>query len=240
MPGGSTSATEGAMSPFRSRRHVHVGMMTTGNRRDNEAMSTTVEVFAEITCPFAYVGLHHVIDHVAEIDEPVDVIVRAWPLEWVNGTGLAFDSVEIKAAALCEQLGVDVFNGLRADSWPSSTIPALGLAAAAYAVDVPTGLAVSGDLRTALFELSVDISDPHALGEIASAHGVEFDPGDERAVRIGYQDGQARGVKGSPHYFVADDDFFCPALDIGRDADDHLTARFDPDGLARFLASVQL
>ena len=68
-------------------------------------MTTRVEVFAEITCPFAYVGLQHVIDHVAEPGEQVDVVVRAWPLEWVNGTGLAFDGVEIKAAALREQLG---------------------------------------------------------------------------------------------------------------------------------------
>ena len=51
-------------------------------------MTTTVEVFAEITCPFAYVGLKHVVEHVAELDVPVDIIVRAWPLEWVNGAGL--------------------------------------------------------------------------------------------------------------------------------------------------------
>lgn len=202
-------------------------------------MSTTVEVFAEITCPFAYVGLRHVADHVAMLDEPVDVIVRAWPLEWVNGTGLAFDGVETKAAALRAQLGVDVFNGLAADSWPSTTIPALTLAAAGYAVDAATGLAVSTDLRNAVFERGVDISDVDALTHIAVVHGVEFDPGDDRAVRADYGDGQARAVNGSPHYFVAANDFFCPALDLGHDADDHLTARFDPDGLARFLASVQ-
>ena len=202
-------------------------------------MTTTVEVFAEITCPFAYVGLRHVVEHVAELDEPVDIVVRAWPLEWVNGTGLAFDGVQEKAATMRAQLGVDAFNGLQAGGWPSTTIPALALAAAGYAIDVPTGLAVSTDLRTAVFELSVDISDPDALDEIARAHGVEFDPGDDRAVRADYADGEARGVKGSPHYFVADTDFFCPALDLGRDADDHLTARFDPDGLARFLANVR-
>jgi predicted DsbA family dithiol-disulfide isomerase len=203
-------------------------------------VTTTVEVFAEITCPFAYVGLQHVVDHVAELEEPVDVIVRAWPLEWVNGTGLAFDGVVTKAAALREQLGIDVCNGLQADTWPSTTIPALALAAAAYDVDDTTGLAVSMAVRTAVFELGVDISNPDALAEIAGDHGVEFDPGDDSAVRADYDDGQTRGVKGSPHYFVAADDFFCPALDLGRDADDHLTARFDPDGLARFLASVQL
>jgi predicted DsbA family dithiol-disulfide isomerase len=197
-----------------------------------------IDVFADITCPFAYVGLHHVIDHIAELDRPVSVVVRSWPLEWVNGSGLAVDGVETKAAALREQLGVDLFNGLAPDRWPSSTIPALALAAAAYDLDSATGLAVSLELRTALFELETDISDIGALREIARAHGIEFDPGDDRAVRADYEAGRARGVKGSPHYFVADTDFFCPALDLGRDADDHLIARFDPDGLARFLASV--
>ena len=197
-----------------------------------------IEVWADMTCPFAYVGLRHVVDHLAEIDRPVSVIVRSWPLEWVNGTGLAFDGVQAKAAVLREQLGVDLFNGLAAESWPSSTIPALALAAAAYDLDVATGLAVSMDLRRALFEMDTDISDARVLHEIARAHGVEFDPGDERAVRADYENGQERGVKGSPHYFVADTDFFCPALDLGHDAENHLTARFDPDGLARFLASI--
>lgn len=201
-------------------------------------MSTTIEVFAEITCPFAYVGLEHVVAHVAEIDASVDVIVRAWPLEWVNGTGLDVAGVQTKAAALCDQLGIDRFAGLRPDRWPRTTIPALALAAASYDVDPTTGLAVSTALRTSLFELGADISDRDTLADIAGAHDVEFDPDDDGAVRAEYELGRARGVKGSPHYFVADADFFCPALDLGRDADDHLIARFDPDGLARFLASI--
>ena len=201
-------------------------------------MSATIEVFAEITCPFAYVGLEHVVAHVAEIDASVDVIVRAWPLEWVNGTGLDVAGVQTKAAALCDQLGIDRFAGLRPDRWPRTTIPALALAAASYDVDPTTGLAVSTALRTSLFELGADISDRETLADIAGAHDVEFDPADDGAVRAEYELGRARGVKGSPHYFVADADFFCPALDLGRDADDHLIARFDPDGLARFLASI--
>ncbi|MFT4616189.1 MAG: hypothetical protein ACKVG5_14010 [Acidimicrobiales bacterium] len=48
--------------------------------------STTVEVFADITCPFTRVGLKRVVEHLAQIDHPIEVIVRAWPLEWVNGT----------------------------------------------------------------------------------------------------------------------------------------------------------
>ena len=205
-------------------------------------MTTTIEVFAEITCPFAYVGLEHVVAHIAELDAPIDVIVRAWPLEWVNGTGLAFDGVETKAAALCEQLDVDRFAGLRPGHWPSTTIPAHALAAAAYGIHPATGLAVSMALRTALFELGADIGEPATLAEIAGAHGVGFDadvPADERAVRADFERGTQRGVTGSPHFFVGDDNFFCPALDLTRDADDHLIARFDPDGLGRFLACLE-
>jgi predicted DsbA family dithiol-disulfide isomerase len=201
-------------------------------------MTRTVEVFAEITCPFAYVGLEHVIDHIDAVGEPVDVFVRAWPLEWVNGTALDVAGVETKAAALREQLGVDDFSGLRADRWPRTTIPALNLAAAAYAVDAATGLAVSMALRTAVFEHGIDISDPDELAAIAAAHGVGFDDGDD-AVRAEYERGQKLGVKGSPHFFVGSDDFFCPALDLGRDADNHLTARFDPEGLSRFFERLE-
>ncbi|MGA9277249.1 DsbA family oxidoreductase [Ilumatobacter sp.] len=196
---------------------------------------TTVEVFAEITCPFAYIGLQHVVEHIAELDRPVDVIVRAWPLEWVNGTGLAVDGVQTKALALRDQLGVDKFSGLRTDRWPNTTIPALALEAAAYDNDPSTGLAVASELRTALFENGIDVSHHDELARIAAEHGVEFDVEDDSAVHADHEAGEVRGVIGSPHYFVGDDDFFCPALDLGRDADDHLIARFDPAGLGRFL-----
>jgi predicted DsbA family dithiol-disulfide isomerase len=203
-------------------------------------MRTTVEVFADITCPFTHVGLKRVVEHVAEIDHPIDVIVRAWPLEWVNGTALDAAAVVVKAGVLHDQLGVNDFAGLREDRWPSSTIPALELAATAYAVDAATGLAVSVALREAVFEEGRDVSDPDVLAEIAAAHGVTAREvgaaGD--AVRADYDDGLARGVSGSPHFWVGSDDFFCPALDIGHDADHHLTARFDPEGLAEFFARI--
>ena len=51
-------------------------------------------------------------------------------------------------------------------------------------------------------------------------------------------DGLARGVSGSPHFWLGDHNFFCPALDLGHDADNHLTARFDPEGLAQFFALI--
>ena len=202
-------------------------------------MASTVEVFADITCPFTHVGLKQVVHHVAEMADPADVVVRAWPLEWVNGAPLVVDAVIVKARVLSEQLGVDDFGGLRADRWPATTIPALNLAAAAYERDAATGLAVSLELRAALFEHGIDIADRDALASIAAAHDLaipDTEPSD--AVQRDYDDGKARGVKGSPHFFVGTDGFFCPALDLGRDAEGHLTARFDSTMLAEFFARI--
>jgi predicted DsbA family dithiol-disulfide isomerase len=199
----------------------------------------TVEVYADVTCPFTHVGLKRVVQHVNAMSEPAEVIVRAWPLEWVNGTPLAADAVMVKAQALAEQLGVDDFAGLRADAWPATTLPALDLTASAYERDAATGLAVALDVRAALFERGEDIGDADVLARIAAAHGLPAPTGDTRsAVQADYDGGRQRGVKGSPHFFVASDDFFCPALDLGHDSDGHLTARFDADMLAEFFARI--
>ena len=48
---------------------------------------------------------------------------------------------------------------------------------------------------------------------------------------------EALGVVGSPHFFVAGDDFFCPALDITHD-DGGLSIAFDADGFDKFLAAA--
>jgi predicted DsbA family dithiol-disulfide isomerase len=200
---------------------------------------TTVEVFADITCPFAHVGLKRVVRRIEETSSTADVIVRAWPLEWVNGSPLAFGPVLEKARALSDQLGVDDFRGLRADAWPATTIPALGLAAVASERDATTGLTVSLELRSALFERGDDIGDLDVLARIADAHGLTFPSGDATAaVQREYDDGRARGVQGSPHFFVASEDFFCPALELGHDADGHLTARFDAEMLDEFFARI--
>ena len=200
---------------------------------------TTVEVFADITCPFTHVGLKQVVRHVDDMEEPVDVVVRAWPLEWVNGSPLAVDAVLVKAAALTEQLGVNDFAGLRADAWPTTTIPALNLAASAYTRDAATGLVVSLELRSALFERGDDVGAPQVLARIAATHDLPAPAADpSAAVQADYDSGKERGVRGSPHFFVGPNGFFCPALDLGRDADGHLTARFDADMLAQFFASL--
>ncbi|RLE26179.1 MAG: disulfide bond formation protein DsbA [Actinobacteria bacterium] len=202
-------------------------------------MSAPVEVFADITCPFTHVGLKQVVHHVAEMDEPIDVIVRAWPLEWVNGVALDAEVVATKSCVIADQLEVDYFSGVSADEWPASTIPALNLAASAYERDAATGLAVSLELREALFEQGKNVGDADVLASIAAAHDLPA-PGTDAcdAVQADYDLGLARGVKGSPHFWIDKDDFFCPALDIGHDDDGHLTARFDQAKLADFFQRI--
>ena len=133
--------------------------------------------------------------------------------------------------------GADDFSGLRVDRWPATIIPALALAAGAYARDPDTGLAISLSLRAALFEHGQDVGDPGVLAAIASDHGLTG-AADIGAVRADYDEGLRRGVSGSPHFWVGDHEFFCPALDLGHDADGQLTARLDTEGLAEFFARI--
>lgn len=206
-------------------------------------MTAVIEVFADVSCPFAHAGLERIVTLLDErTSGPLDVWIRAWPLEWVNGTPLDPGAVAEKAEVLTERLAIDSFVGFDPAVWPASTIPALNLTATAYDIDHATGLAVGLALREALFRRALDIGDPDVLAAIAETHGLP--PGDPEAlsdvagtsaVRDDYAEGQRRGVRGSPHYWVADHEFFCPALVIGHDDHGGLTADFDPAGLTAFL-----
>jgi len=214
-------------------------MVVVTPRRDSSSSRRVIEVFADITCPFTHVGLKRVVEHVDALADPPAVHVRAWPLEWVNGAGLEADAVSAKSSALTDQLGVDDFRGLDPAHWPSSTVPALELAAAAYDVGAATGLAVSLDLREALFERGLDVGEPAVLADTATRHRVGLPAPDESArVQADYDEGRRRGVAGSPHFWVGTDDYFCPALDLGHDTTGLLIARFDPVGLADFFSRI--
>jgi len=202
-------------------------------------MSKTIEVFADITCPFTHVGLARVTEQLASAGSEMVIRVRAWPLEWVNGSPLDVDAVAAKAAVLRDELGVDLFSGINRARWPSTTVPALNLAASAYSVSPELGLGVSLELRSALFERGLDIADPAVLASMAAAHGLDRpDLEPSRSVLADYSDGLARGVKGSPDFFIADTEYFCPALDLGHDEAGALTARFDAAGLEAFMSAA--
>jgi predicted DsbA family dithiol-disulfide isomerase len=181
----------------------------------------SVEVFAEVVCPFAHVGLRRVVARRAELglSEPV-LRVRAWPLELVNGR--SFDAQEIArhVGELRDQVAPDLFGGFAPGAVPTTSLPALALAAAAYQGGLILGERVSLALRRALFEESLDVSDPLVLDRIACEHGVS--PPSASAwseIAADLAEGRRRGVRGSPEFIVGDRNWFCPALQIDRRGD---------------------
>ena len=161
--------------------------------------------------------------------------VHAWPLELVNGQPLdpAFIAEEVEV--LRDTVAPDLFVGFSEGAFPGSSLPAMDLVHAAYAVDVVTGEGVSLAVRTALFEDGRDVAAPAVLAEIAAAHGVAVDPVADRAgVLAEWEAGRARGVRGSPEFFVGGEAWFCPVLDIAR-VDGELRVSIDETTMPRFL-----
>ncbi len=202
-------------------------------------MSAEVEVFADVTCPFTHVGLKLISERLAQQHPEVACRVRAWPLEWVNDAPMAAEAAGLKIEVLRDQLGKHLFTGFRPDRFPTTTVPALNLAAAAYGVDVATGLGVSLELRNELFEEGRDIGNPEVLAGIAARHGLDAPQAEaSRAVLDDYAEGQCRGVRGSPDFFIGDNEFFCPSLDLDHDEEGRLIAAIDLDGLEAFIATI--
>ncbi len=196
-----------------------------------------IEVFADIWCPFAHVGIHRVVSR-RERGPGADFLldIRAWPLELVNGRPLDPETTAHHVADLRAQVAPDLFAGFDASHFPTTTLPALALAHAAYRHDRRIGERVSLGLREALFERGLDISRPEVLAELAEAWGLS--PGgalDEQGVLDDWHEGVARGVKGSPHFFCRGTDVFCPSLDLSRDGEGRLEVHPDLDALDNFL-----
>jgi predicted DsbA family dithiol-disulfide isomerase len=198
--------------------------------------TTVIEVFADIWCPFAHVGLRTVDDLRAQTGRTdVAIHVRAWPLELVNGAPLDPATTAEHAEELRAQVAPDLFAHLDTGRFPRSTLEALALAERAYRADAATGERVSFALRDALFEEGRDISDPGTLERLALDLGVTLpDASDRAAVLADWHEGQRRGVQGSPHFFCGSDDAFCPSLTITRD-DGGVAITRDAAHLAAFL-----
>ncbi len=182
---------------------------------------TRIEVFADIVCPFTHVGLRRLIEARGAHAARAPMRVRAWPLEWVNGRPLDRDLVAREIDALRSQVAPELFAGFDTATFPQTSIPAFGLAAAAYALDDTIGEAVSLAVRDMLFEKGLDVADHDVLRTVATQFGVEpLEPrAAESAARTDWQRGKARGVRGSPHFFVRDCDWFCPSLVIRHERD---------------------
>jgi len=200
-----------------------------------------IEVFADVCCPFTHVGLRRLVERRDALGRTgVALRVRAWPLELVNGKPLERDLIAHEIDALRTQVSPDLFTRFDPAAFPSSSLPALGLAAAAYRLGDAVGEQVSLALRAALFEEGRDIADPDVLADIAAAVGVPRPlVATDDDVRADWREGQQRGVIGSPHFFAGGQGWFCPALRI-TNHDGHFEISADPEAFERFVAASPL
>ncbi len=181
----------------------------------------TVEVFADILCPFTHVGLHTLIDQRTErgLDEP-HLRIRAWPLELINGKPLDPDHIDAEITALRGSVRPDLFKGFSVEAFPKTSMTAFALTAAADRTgDAVLSETVGMALRDAVFEHGLDIGRPEVVAAIAARFGLDPLDADttESAVRADWDEGRARGVIGSPHFFTGEASWFCPGLAISRD-----------------------
>src|SRR5690242_15296113 len=97
----------------------------------------TVEVFGDVLCPFTYAGLMHVVAARDEGGSPVTFMVRAWPLEIVNGKPLDPRHVAAEIEALRASVAPERFAAYDpatfATRFPTSAVPAFAVALAANA-----------------------------------------------------------------------------------------------------------
>ncbi len=175
-----------------------------------------IEVFADIWCPFAHIGLRAIEEQRSRTGRTdVHIWVRAWPLEMVNGSPLDATVTIEHARDLREQVAPNSFRHLAAARFPRSTLEALALANRAYRTNLEVGERASFALRDALFEQGRDTSELDTLERLAHDLGIAMpDESDRTDVVADWREGMRRGVLGSPHFFCGDADAFCPSLDI--------------------------
>lgn len=198
-----------------------------------------VEVFADVWCPFTHVGLKRFVARRSELGRSdVGLRVRAWPLEVVNGEPLDAGFVAEEVEGIRSAVAADLFTGFDPANFPSTSLPALALAAAAYERDLTTGEVVSLELRDLLFEQGLDVADDEVLGRVAGRHGLTVEARHHERVLEDHRAGLDRGVTGSPHFFTGSGDFFCPSLEVGRDDDGDLVISADPAGFEHLAAAA--
>jgi predicted DsbA family dithiol-disulfide isomerase len=202
----------------------------------------TIEVFADVLCPFTHVGLHTLIDARNErtLSQP-RLRIRAWPLELINGKPLDADHIAAEIVALRASVRPDLFKGFTVTTFPRTSMTAFALTAAADRTgDEVLVEQVGMALRDAVFEQGLDIGRPEVAQEVADRFGLT--PLDaeatEAAVRSDWDEGKRRGVIGSPHFFAAGGGgWFCPALAISRDDVGNFIVAWK-EGSAAFVESV--
>jgi predicted DsbA family dithiol-disulfide isomerase len=196
---------------------------------------TLIEVYADIVCPFTHAGLLRLRAARSARGSAAVLRVHAWPLELVNGTATSADLVGQEIEALRSEVAPNLFGGFDPATFPHTSLPAFAVAAAGYGVSDAVGEAISFALRDALFEQGRNVAEPDVLRAIAESFGVTplDDVATDAAVRTDWERGKALGVKGSPHFFAAGRDWFCPSLDI-RHEGDRFDVRLDVETMRDF------
>jgi predicted DsbA family dithiol-disulfide isomerase len=184
---------------------------------------TSIEVFADILCPFTHVGLRRLVAARAARSATCSMVIRAWPLEWINGQPIDAELAAHEIKGLERHIAPELFAGFDPATFPRTSIPAFGLAAVAYEVGPSIGEAVSLRIREALFEEDRDVSDEAVLRAIGAEFGVEpvTHPVARTLVGRDWDRGRTRGVQGSPHFFADGRSWFCPTLSISKSDGDY-------------------
>jgi len=196
-----------------------------------------IEVFADVWCPFAHVGLRAVAaQRTLRGRGDIPLIVRAWPLELVNNAPMNPDKTDEHIRHLREQVVPGLFAGFNRSTFPTTTLPALALVSRAYRASAQQGESMSLAIRDALFEQGLDISNPDVLATLAHQAGTELpEEADRQQVIDDWREGQRRGVIGSPHFFCGSVEAFCPSLDISRDPEHGMKILIDRSGIESFM-----
>ena len=98
--------------------------------RDNAGSPRLVEVFADVWCPFTYVGLHALSEQLSARGYPdVRIWVRSWPLEWVNGKPMEPYEAVRHVVELRGEVAPYLFEEFDGSRFPRSTIAVRALVA---------------------------------------------------------------------------------------------------------------
>ena len=189
------------------------------DREHRRAPTTVVEVFADVSCPFAHVGLR-VSSNTGRWCRRDDLVlrVRAWPLELVNGSPLdpAIDRDTCRRSSASRSHPISSAASTL-DAFPESSLDALGtgggrLSKPAIASENGSAwrCAMPSSKRAATSVTRGTPSDRGRTGHRGSR------PGCGRPVIADWEEGKRRGVRGSPEFFVKGRGYFCPTLDITR------------------------
>ena len=168
-------------------------------------------VFSDLHCPWAYVFSIRLRRARAGVGQP-PVAWRCWPLELVNERGTPWDSLSQEIPVLT-QLEPDHFAPPRRETWPSTLLPAMEALKVAGELGGPQAADRFDEVaRRAFFLDRRDLSIRPTLLDLAAGAGLDreafqvaFDGGGHRrGVIADWQEGQRRGVEGSPHAFLPD------------------------------------